>query len=81
MNVDLEKSIKAKLKQIAKFENKTPSVVLQNFFLERLLVRIAYSSYCDNFVLKGGLLLSKYRQTNTRFRFFCKKHKKSNASH
>jgi predicted nucleotidyltransferase component of viral defense system len=60
MNVDLEKSIKAKLRQIAKFENKTPSVILQNFFLERFLVRIAYSSYCDNFVLKGGLLLSKY---------------------
>ncbi|NGX40292.1 MAG: hypothetical protein KR126chlam4_00109 [Candidatus Anoxychlamydiales bacterium] len=60
MNENLEKSIKAKLRQIAKIENKNPSILLQNFFLERFLVRLSYSSYCDNFVLKGGLLLSKY---------------------
>ena len=60
MNENLEKSIKAKLRQIAKIENKNPSILLQNFFLERFLVRLSYSSFCDNFILKGGLLLSKY---------------------
>ena len=56
----MRKSIKDKLKQIAKIENKNSSILLQNFFLERFLVRLSQSSYLNNFVLKGGFLLSKY---------------------
>lgn len=60
MNENLEKSIKSKLRQIAQIENKNSSILLQNFFLERFLVRLSNSFYLDNFVLKGGILLSKY---------------------
>lgn len=43
-------------------------VLIRNFMMERLLERIALSSYKDNFILKGGLLISSlvgndYRKT------------------
>lgn len=33
---------------------------LQRFMFERILERIFVSNYRDNFILKGGLLLSAY---------------------
>ena len=50
MTSDLEKSFKAKLRAIAKEK----IVILQ------ILVRLAKSVYHEHFVLKGGILLSKY---------------------
>ena len=40
-------------------KNRIPAqAVLQNFMLERLLERIYLSDYRDNFILKGGMLIS-----------------------
>lgn len=68
MTTDLEKSFKAKLRAIAKEKNRDPADLWQNLTLERFLVRLAHSKYRDHFVLKGGILLSKYieigRETN-----------------
>ena len=60
MTTDLEKSFKAKLRDIAKEKNRDPSDLWQTLTLERFLVRLARSKYRDQFILKGGILLSKY---------------------
>jgi len=60
MTSDVEKSFKAKLRAIAKEKNRDPADLWQNLTLERFLVRLANSEYRKHFVLKGGILLSKY---------------------
>lgn len=60
MTSDLEKSFKAKLRAIAKEKNRDPADLWQNLTLERFLARLANSKYREHFVLKGGILLSKY---------------------
>lgn len=60
MTSDAEKSFKAKLRAIAKEKNRDPADVWQSLTLERFLVRLAKSEYAKHFILKGGILLSKY---------------------
>jgi predicted nucleotidyltransferase component of viral defense system len=60
MTPDAERSFKAKLRSIAKEQNRDPADVWQSLILERFLVRLAQSSYSSRFVLKGGTLLSRY---------------------
>ncbi len=60
MSFDLEKSLKAKIRQIAKEGKQDPLAIWQNLILERFLVRLSRSFYHDRFILKGGHLLSKY---------------------
>ena len=47
-----------KSKQIARDNNLTQLEAYQRFMFERILERISVSRYRDNFILKGGLLLS-----------------------
>ena len=51
-------SLKAKINNIAKKEKVLPQAVMQTYMLERLLERISISGYKDNFILKGGMLIS-----------------------
>ncbi len=51
-------SLKAKINNISKEKKVAPQSVLQIYMLERLLERIAASKYKDNFILKGGMLIS-----------------------
>jgi len=60
MTSDAEKSFKAKLRAIAKEKNRDPADLWQGLTLERFLVRLAKSEYSKHFILKGGILLSKY---------------------
>jgi hypothetical protein len=60
MTSEAEKSFKAKLRAIAKEKNRDPADLWQSLTLERFLVRLAKSEYSKHFVLKGGILLSKY---------------------
>lgn len=60
MTSDAEKSFKAKLRAIAKEKNRDLADLWQSLTLERFLVRLAKSEYSKHFVLKGGILLSKY---------------------
>lgn len=60
MTSDAEKSFKSKLRAIAKEKNRDPADLWQSLTLERFLVRLAKSKYAKHFVLKGGILLSKY---------------------
>ena len=51
-------SFKAKINNLSKEKKVAPQSVLQVYMLERLLERIALSPYKDNFILKGGMLIS-----------------------
>ena len=51
-------SLKAKINNIAKKEKVLPQAVMQTYMLKRLLERISISEYKDNFILKGGMLIS-----------------------
>ena len=58
--------LKTIIKNMAKSKNISAQIVLQNFMLERLLERISVSSYCDNFILKGGFLIAALVGLDTR---------------
>lgn len=60
MTIDLEKSFKAKLKNIAREANRDPADLWQSVVLERFLARLGQSLHRHHFVLKGGVLLAKY---------------------
>lgn len=51
-------SFKAVINNIAKENKVSAQSVLQTYMLERLLERISVSKYKDNFILKGGMLIS-----------------------
>ena len=51
-------SLKAVINNIAKNNKVSAQSVLQTYMLERLLERISVSKYKDNFILKGGMLIS-----------------------
>lgn len=50
--------LKGTIRNIAEKRNLRAQEVLQMFLFERILERLAASSFSDNFVLKGGLLIS-----------------------
>ena len=50
--------LKAKVRNISKGDSKTAQAIIRIFFMERLLERISLSKYKDQFVLKGGMLVS-----------------------
>lgn len=51
-------SLKAIINNIAKENKVSAQSILQTYMLERLLERISVSKYKDNFILKGGMLIS-----------------------
>ena len=50
--------LKAMVKNIAKKKRISAQLVLQNYMLERFLERVSVSKYRDNFIIKGGFLIS-----------------------
>ena len=60
------KEIKAFIKKKAAEKNISAQLVMQNYMLERLLERIALSKYKNNFILKGGFLISAIVGLDTR---------------
>ena len=50
--------LKGVIRNIATKRNLKPQEVLQMFLFERILDRLSASKYRDNFILKGGLLIS-----------------------
>lgn len=49
---------KAVIKNAAIEKSIAPQAVLQTYMFERVLERIAQSSYSDKFILKGGMLIA-----------------------
>lgn len=60
------KSLMDKSRNLAKSCNITANEVLQNYMFERILERLSVSKYKNNFILKGGLLLSSIMGIDTR---------------
>ena len=52
------KAVKAKIKNKAGGSSDKSQIMLRIYLMERLLERVSLSKYRDNFVLKGGLLVS-----------------------
>ena len=50
--------LKGAIRNIATSNNLRAQEVLQMYMFERILERLAKSKYCNNFILKGGLLIS-----------------------
>jgi predicted nucleotidyltransferase component of viral defense system len=55
-----EHSVKERLKNISKRDGVAFNLLMESFFLERFLVRIAKSQYRDHFIFKGGMCLDQY---------------------
>ena len=60
------KSLMDKSRNLAVSCNITVNEVLQNYMFERILERLSVSKYKNNFILKGGLLLSSIMGIDTR---------------
>lgn len=60
------KSLMDKSRNLAISYNITANEVLQNYMFERILERLSVSKYKNNFILKGGLLLSSIMGIDTR---------------
>lgn len=58
--------LKAFIKKKAAEKNISAQLVMQNYMLERLLERISLSTYRNNFILKGGFLISVIVGLDTR---------------
>lgn len=58
--------LKALIKKKAAEKHISPQLVLQNYMMERLLERISLSRYQQNFILKGGFLISAIVGLDTR---------------
>lgn len=57
---------KAFIKKKAQDKNISAQLVMQNYMLERLLERISLSEYKNNFIIKGGFLISSIVGLDTR---------------
>lgn len=60
------KSFMDKSRNLAQKCNITTNEELQNYMVERILKRLSISKYKNNFILKGGLLLSSIMEIDIR---------------
>ena len=58
--------LKAIMKKLAKENQISAQLVLQNYILERFLERVSLSPYRDNYIIKGGFLISSMVGLNSR---------------
>lgn len=54
----MPEQVKGRIRNIAKRENADPRTLMRIYMMERFLDRIAASNYRDNFILKGGVLVT-----------------------
>ena len=66
MTIKNPMQLKALIKKKATEKNISAQLVMQNYMLERLLERISLSMYKQNFILKGGFLISDIVGLDTR---------------
>jgi predicted nucleotidyltransferase component of viral defense system len=59
-------SVKQRLMNMARDQNRAFDILLVRFALERLLFRLSLSAYRDNYILKGGMLVTQWLEHNNR---------------
>lgn len=52
------RQVKDMINNLAKDKNINAQILLRNYMMERILERIALSDYRNNFILKGGMLVT-----------------------
>lgn len=50
--------VKGRIKNIARKNNADPRTLMRIYMMERFLERVALSKYKDNFIIKGGMLVT-----------------------
>ena len=50
--------LKAKIRNLSSGDNDRARILIRNYVMERFLERVAISPYRNNFILKGGMLVS-----------------------
>lgn len=56
--IHTSKQLKDKVRNISKGDNNIARALIRNFIMERFLERVSVSDYCNNFILKGGMLVA-----------------------
>lgn len=56
--IHTSKQLKDKVRNISKGDNDIAKTLIRNFMMERFLERVSVSDYCNNFILKGGMLVA-----------------------
>lgn len=59
-------ALKAKVKNITDGDSKSSQAMIRIFFMERFLERVSHSRYKDQFIIKGGILVSSLIGINLR---------------
>lgn len=52
------KSLKDKIRNLSRETHIDSHALMQNYFLERLLVRLSFCDYKENIIIKGGMLIA-----------------------
>ena len=58
--------LKAKIRNLSGGDNDRARMLIRNFVMERFLERVALSTYRNNFILKGGMLVAAIVGLETR---------------
>ena len=56
--IQTAEKVKALIRNLAKGDSNKAQILLRNYGMERFLERISISRYKDNFILRGGMLVS-----------------------
>lgn len=56
--IHTSKQLKDKVRNISKGDNNIAKGLIRNYIMERFLERVSVSDYCNNFILKGGMLVA-----------------------
>lgn len=56
--ISLSRQLKDKVRNISDGNSNKATTLIRNFMMERFLERVSISSYRDNFILKGGMLVA-----------------------
>ena len=59
-------SVRQRLLNLSRSEEKIFEVVLVSYGLERLIYRLSISAYCNQFILKGGMLVTLWTEDPNR---------------
>lgn len=60
------RQLKAFVRNLSKGNSTQAQIIIRNYIMERFLERISLSEYRDNFILKGGMLVSAMVGLDTR---------------
>ena len=53
-----EEQVKGRIKSLAKQKNADARTLMRVYMMERFLERVSVSKYKDNFIIKGGMLIT-----------------------